>query len=93
MKTAIEGYRLAYKQVYKLKEAMQERVEKKKRKVGKAYFICKGFSVYNEKDLLDIYQSGYLQSYEYDKYLNKLEKLQKAEKEGVKRKEEYALEG
>lgn len=90
MSAEIDGYRLAYKQIYKLVETMEERVTKKKTKVGKAYFICKGFPVYSEDDILEIYRADYLKGFEYNRYRDKLEKLQK--EKGVKSKEEYAFE-
>lgn len=90
MSAEIDGYRIAYNQVYKLKEKIKDKVEKKRLKKGKAYFICKGFPIYTEKDLLDVYQSDYLHGYEYDRYKDKLETLQKTKNK--KTKDEYALE-
>lgn len=85
----IDGYRLAYKQICKLKDVMEERVEKKKSKVGKAYFVCKGFPIYSEDDLLEMYHTDYLKEFEYNRYRTKLEDLQKSK--DTKSKEEYAL--
>lgn len=85
--TYIDGLTIVKKELYKLKDKYEKKIEKEKEK-GK-YITIQGEKCYTEDDIRDMYEGDCFDSRAYDRYLDKLQKVLHQDIHG-KSKYEYA---
>lgn len=80
------------KEILKLKDKYQARAEKEREKVNEVFVTIKGEKCYSNDDIFGWYESGYINSRQYDRYRDKLEAKKKAAGEvGNKTKSEMIV--
>lgn len=85
----LEGINIVYKKLEAEKNKLEEKIEKKKEKLGKAKFILKGEKIHNRHDIEEMFECDVINSKQREEALDKLERLESGNE---KTKEDVALE-